>query len=174
VPRAPERGGGGGGARPARRGAPTPPLNPATDPAIIDLLRNDWLPLVRQRVAATIFELEVANADFLYVASDYHIVIKPIVENGLPTEGRVPAGRNCSSHWFEPSPGFRNGGIVAHAFFKFGTRFLEVNRRGKIDEIGYFLPYAGSTSATYWITDEILYAVDYHRGIDILRFDPDG
>ena len=45
-----------------------------------------------------------------------------------------------------------------------------VDSKGKIKEIGYFLPYAGSTSAVYWVTDDIAYAVDYNRGIDILRF----
>lgn len=92
--------------------------------------------------------------------------------NGAPTDGNVPAGRNCSSHWHEPHPSFRNGGLVAAAFFEFGTRFIEVSSKGKIEEIGYFLPYAGSTSAVYWITKDIAYAVDYHRGIDILRFTP--
>ena len=90
--------------------------------------------------------------------------------NGAPTDGNVPAGRNCSSHWHEAHPDFRNGGLVAAAFFEFGTRFIDVSSKGKIKEIGYFLPYAGSTSAVYWITDDIAYAVDYHRGIDILRF----
>jgi hypothetical protein len=92
--------------------------------------------------------------------------------NGSPTDGNVPAGRNCSSHWIEAHPKFKNGGLVAAAFFEFGTRFIDVNSKGKIEEIGYFLPYAGSTSASYWITDDIVYAVDYHRGIDILRFTP--
>jgi hypothetical protein len=32
------------------------------------------------------------------------------------------------------------------------------------------MPHGGSTGASYWITDEIVYSVDYARGIDILRF----
>ena len=28
----------------------------------------------------------------------------------------------------------------------------------------------GATSGAYWITNRILYAVDYQRGIDILRY----
>jgi hypothetical protein len=76
----------------------------------------------------------------------------------------------CSSHWLEPSPKFHNGGIVAAAFFEHGTRFIDVGPTGKIKEIGYFMPHGGSTGAAYWVTDEIVYAVDYTRGIDILRF----
>ncbi len=32
------------------------------------------------------------------------------------------------------------------------------------------MPWAGSTSAAYWLTDEIVYSVDYSRGIDILKY----
>jgi hypothetical protein len=56
------------------------------------------------------------------------------------------------------------------AWYEHGTRFLDVDSKGKIKEVGWFLPLGGSTSATYWINDEILYAVDYNRGIDILRY----
>jgi hypothetical protein len=34
----------------------------------------------------------------------------------------------------------------------------------------WFVPFAGSTSAAYWVNRRIVYAVDYTRGIDILRF----
>ncbi len=51
-----------------------------------------------------------------------------------------------------------------------GTRFLEVNSKGKIEEVGWFLPHAGGTSGAYFIDKKIVYAVDYQRGLDILRF----
>ena len=86
--------------------------------------------------------------------------------DGNPTVNQV----GCSSHWHEPHPDFSNGGIVAAAFFEHGTRFIDVSTAGKIKEIGWFMPVAGSTGAVYWITDEILYTVDYNRGIDILRW----
>jgi hypothetical protein len=73
--------------------------------------------------------------------------------------------------WFQEHPDFASGGLVASAFFEHGTRFLEVDRKGKIAEVGYFMPAAGETIATYWITDEIVYAIDISRGIDILQFD---
>jgi hypothetical protein len=92
------------------------------------------------------------------------------MRNGMYADGSPAAGRTCSSHWHEAHPRFKNGGLVAAAFFEHGTRFIDVSPKGKIKEIGFFLPYAGSTSAVYWITDRIAYAVDYNRGIDILRF----
>lgn len=94
------------------------------------------------------------------------------VVNGVYADGNPPAQRNCTSHWFEEHPDFRNGGFVAAAFYDHGTRFFEVTSKGKIEEAGYFMAYAGQASAAYWITDEIVYTVDYNRGLDILRFSP--
>lgn len=91
--------------------------------------------------------------------------------NGAPNEGRYPVS-TCSTHWFEAHPDFRNGGLVALAYYDLGTRFLEIASTGKINEIGWFLPWAGVTSATYWVTNEIVYAIDYSRGFDILRLEP--
>ena len=91
------------------------------------------------------------------------------MKNGLPTDGNSLYNTFCA-HWFETQPGYRNGGIVAMAWYEHGTRFLKVNSKGKISEEGYFLPVGGATSGAYWINDEIIYAVDYQRGIDILRY----
>jgi len=105
------------------------------------------------------------------------------VATGLPTEGNSPYDQYCA-HWFTTHPAYRDGGVVASGWYEHGTRFLNVTPSeldadgnvvggGEITELGYFLPVGGSTSAAYWVTDEILYAIDYQRGIDILRFDPD-
>jgi hypothetical protein len=56
------------------------------------------------------------------------------------------------------------------AWYDHGTRFLEVKPTGKIEQVGYFLPYAGESSSTYWANDEIVYVADYSRGLDILRW----
>lgn len=93
------------------------------------------------------------------------------VENGTYQDGSPAVnGLGCSAHWFEEHKTFRNGGLVTVAFYEHGTRFLDVSRKGKIKEKGYFLPYGGSTSASYWINKKIVYSVDYTRGLDILRF----
>lgn len=90
-------------------------------------------------------------------------------ETGLPTDGRMPYGTYCA-HWFDVHPSYSNGGLLAMAFYENGTHFLDISSKGKISEAGYFVPLAGSVSADYWVTDEIVYAVDYNRGIDILRY----
>lgn len=102
-----------------------------------------------------------------------HGVLKLIDEytpgSGSPSEGRYPVS-TCSTHWFEPHPDFNDGGFVSTAYYDLGTRFLQITKEGEIEEVGWFLPYAGVTSSTYWITDNIVYAIDYARGFDILEF----
>jgi hypothetical protein len=91
--------------------------------------------------------------------------------NGTFTDGSPPVnGLGCSGHWFQEHPTFHNGGLVASGFYEHGTRFLDISPQGKIKEVGYFMPYGGSTSAAYWLTDRIVYAIDYSRGIDVLRY----
>ncbi len=91
------------------------------------------------------------------------------VTNGVPTEGNAAANLFCT-HWFTTHPDYKNGGLVSMAWYEHGTRLFNITSKGQIEEAGYFVPHAGSTSATYWITDEILYAADYNRGLDILRY----
>ena len=91
--------------------------------------------------------------------------------SGAAVNGSPPAnGLGCSAHWFQAHPSFRDGGLVAMGYYEHGTRFFYVNGAGKIREVGWFLPNGGSTSAAYWRTDRIVYAIDYTRGIDILRW----
>lgn len=84
--------------------------------------------------------------------------------------GVASAPFGCSPHWFTTHPNWKNGGLVAVGWYNSGTRLLEVNSKGKIDEAGWFLPTAGGTSGAYFVNKEIIYAVDYQRGIDVLRY----
>jgi hypothetical protein len=76
-------------------------------------------------------------------------------------------------HWFTPHPTYRNGGLVAIAWYEHGTRFLQVGRDGSISEVGWFLPLGTTASAAYWITDRIVYVSDYNRGLDVIRYTGD-
>ena len=93
-------------------------------------------------------------------------------ENGTITDGGaiVNAPFGCSSHWFTYHPKFHNGGLVAAGWYSQGTRILDVNSKGKITEAGWFLPHGGGTSGAYWVGNEYIYAVDYQRGVDVLRY----
>lgn len=93
------------------------------------------------------------------------------VSNGTYVDGNPPVnGLGCTAMWFQHHPTFHNGGLVVSGFFEHGARFLRVDRKGKINEVGYFMPAAGNTIATYWVTNRIVYSLDVQRGIDILEY----
>jgi hypothetical protein len=106
---------------------------------------------------------EVTGQTTMTMVDQYHVA------TGVPTDGNSPYNQFCA-HWFDTHPTYADGGLVAMGWYEHGTRFLDVSDAGTITEKGWFYPVGGSTSAAYWITDEIVYAVDYQRGIDILRF----
>jgi len=91
----------------------------------------------------------------------------------MPTARPINA-LGCSAHWFEVQPTWKDGGMLAAGYYEHDTHFLKVSTEGQIRRVGYFPPHAGSTSAAYWINRNIVYAVDYTRGIDILRYNGPG
>lgn len=97
------------------------------------------------------------------------------MQNGTYVDGKPAANVwGCSSHWHEANPRYGvHGGLVAAAFFEHGVRFIDVSPKGKIEEVGYFMPHDGNTGAVYWITDRIAYTADYNRGIDIIKWNGD-
>ncbi|MEA2461499.1 MAG: hypothetical protein QOH90_1676 [Actinomycetota bacterium] len=101
----------------------------------------------------------------------FHTIDSFTLHNGTATDGNPPVnGMGCSTHWFEQNPAFNDGGIVGLGAYDHGTRFLHITPAGKIHEAGYFMPVGAETSALHWITDRIVYSIDYTRGIDILRY----
>jgi hypothetical protein len=94
------------------------------------------------------------------------------LQQGTYTDGN-PAVHTlgCSTHWFSTHPDYHNGGLVVLGAYDNGSRFLNIGSDGKIEEVGWFVPYAGDTSVAYWADKSIAYAIDYTRGFDILKFD---
>jgi hypothetical protein len=93
-------------------------------------------------------------------------------KNGNYVDGNVAANiAGCSVHWFEEHPTFKNGGLVALAEYDNGIRFEQITPEGKIVEQGYFQPLGFETSSPKWApSGDIVYSIDYARGIDILRW----
>jgi hypothetical protein len=87
-------------------------------------------------------------------------------------EGRgwAPVTGLCSAHYFD-----ERDGLVAGGWYEEGTRFLDVRDPAGIRQVGYWAPTKGETwSVLFSPTDptgSIVYALDFARGIDVLRFD---
>jgi hypothetical protein len=99
----------------------------------------------------------------------------PPAGNGVYADGKPVAGAlGCSVHWFHEHSSFRNGGLVAISEYEDGVRFLQIKPDGQIEEQGYFLSLGSSSSSPKWAgKDDVLYSIDYQRGIDILRWKGD-
>jgi hypothetical protein len=96
----------------------------------------------------------------------------PPAGNGFYADGKPVAGAlGCSVHWFQEHPTFHNGGLVAISEYEDGVRFLQITKDGGIKEQGYFLSLGSSSSSPKWAgKGDVLYSVDYQRGLDILRY----
>jgi hypothetical protein len=92
--------------------------------------------------------------------------------NGTYTDGKPVANHlGCSVHWFQEHKTFKNGGLVALSEYEDGVRFLQVKQDGKIEEQGFFAPLGGSSSSPKWApSGDVVYSLDYDRGIDIIRW----
>jgi hypothetical protein len=92
--------------------------------------------------------------------------------NGTYVDGKPPANHlGCSVHWFQEHSTFKNGGLVALSEYEDGVRFLQVARNGSIGEQGFFAALGGSSSSPKWApTGDVVYSLDYDRGIDIIRW----
>ena len=74
-------------------------------------------------------------------------------------------------HWFQEHSTFKNGGLVALSEYEDGVRFMQIHKDGKIEEQGFFLPLGGSSSSPKWApSGDVVYSIDYDRGIDIMRW----
>jgi hypothetical protein len=92
--------------------------------------------------------------------------------NGTYTDGKPPVNHlGCSVHWFQEHSTFKNGGLVALSEYEDGVRFLQIKRDGQIEEQGFFAALGGSSSSPKWApTGDVVYSLDYDRGIDIIRW----
>ncbi|MCU1592993.1 MAG: hypothetical protein JWO12_385 [Frankiales bacterium] len=95
------------------------------------------------------------------------------VQNAAFSEDPAVNVLGCSGHWFTQKDGKDGSILVAAAWYEHGTRLLSVNpRNGKISQVGYFQPTRGAASQAYWMPgSDVIWTVDYHSGIDILKFD---
>jgi hypothetical protein len=92
--------------------------------------------------------------------------------NGTYTDGKPPVNHlGCSVHWFQEHRTFRNGGLVALSEYEDGVRFLQIKPDGQVEEQGFFAPLGGSSSSPKWARrGDVVYSLDYDRGIDIIRW----
>jgi hypothetical protein len=88
---------------------------------------------------------------------------------GLFLTGDAPGSQLYCAHWMELHPDFRRGGLMAVAYYDRGTRFVEVGKDGVMLEIGWITPAEGYAGSPQWISRDVVYVMDYRRGLEVLR-----
>ena len=100
---------------------------------------------------------------------EFSVIDEYRVRQGTYTDGHAAVNQWCT-HWADTHPAYKDGGLVAMAWYEHGVRMLDIKPDGQIEEAGWFVPIGGSTSGVYWITDRVMYTTDYQRSMDILRY----
>ncbi len=88
---------------------------------------------------------------------------------GIFLDGKAAASQLYCAHWMELHPDFADGGLMAVAYYNRGTRFVQVGADGVMSEIGWITPAEGYTGSPQWISDDIVYVMDYRRGLEVVR-----
>jgi hypothetical protein len=88
---------------------------------------------------------------------------------GIFLTGEAPASQLYCAHWMELSPEFDGGGVMAVAYYNRGTRFVDVDKDGTMKEIGWITPAEGYTGSAQWISDSVVYVMDYRRGLEVVK-----
>ena len=79
---------------------------------------------------------------------------------------------SCLAYYFSLHPEFADGGLVLLPNGLDGTRLIEVARDGKMKQIGSFVLPWSDVWMTFWIDEEIFYALNTTGEIYILRYEP--
>ncbi len=88
---------------------------------------------------------------------------------GLFLDGQALGSQLYCAHWMDLQPDFKNGGLMAVAYYNRGTRFVEVDKQGVMSEVGWITPAEGYTGSPQWISDDVVYLMDYRRGLEVVR-----
>ena len=88
---------------------------------------------------------------------------------GLFLDGQAPGHVLYCAHWMELHPDFKKGGRMAVSYYNRGTRFVDVDKDGAMTEVGWITPADGYSGSPQWISDDVVYIMDYRRGMEVVR-----
>jgi hypothetical protein len=122
-------------------------------------------------VAALALDDAAERADALAAAEWTRTDTFDAAGRGIFLEGGAPAHVLYCAHWMDIHPDFDGGGLLTVSYYDRGTRFVEVDADGIMSEVGWMVPAEGYSGSSRWITDDIVYVMDYRRGMEVLRVD---
>ncbi len=91
---------------------------------------------------------------------------------GIFLTGAAPSHVLFCAHWMELHPEFDGQGLMTVSYYDRGTRFVNIAADGKMTEIGWMVPAEGYSGSSQWISDNVVYIMDYRRGLEVVRLKP--
>lgn len=88
---------------------------------------------------------------------------------GIFLDGEAPGHVLYCAHWMELHPDFNGGGLMTVSYYNRGTRFVEVAADGTMSEIGWITPAEGYSGSSQWVSNDVVYIMDYRRGMEVVR-----
>ncbi len=91
---------------------------------------------------------------------------------GIYLEGAAPAHVLYCAHWMDLHGDYSSdGGLMAVSYYDRGTRFIEVNEVGAMQEIGWIVAAESYSGSARWISEDVAYVMDYRRGMEVVKID---
>jgi hypothetical protein len=88
---------------------------------------------------------------------------------GVFLTGAAPAHVLYCAHWFELHPDFAKTGLMAVSYYDRGTRFVKVDGKGAMTEVGWITAAEGYSGSPQWASKDVVYVMDYRRGLEVVR-----
>ncbi len=76
----------------------------------------------------------------------------------------------CAAYYFSLHPEFADGGLVLLPNGLEGTRIVNVDRNGTMEEVDSFIPPISDVWLAFWVDEEIFYALNTTGEVYILRY----
>lgn len=92
---------------------------------------------------------------------------------GIFLQGGAPGHVLYCAHWMEQHPDFDGGGLLTVGYYDRGTRFVRVGADGVMTEVGWINAAESYAGSSQWVSDEIVYIMDYRRGLEVVRLKPE-
>jgi hypothetical protein len=91
---------------------------------------------------------------------------------GIFLTGNAPGNVLYCAHWMELHPDFDGAGLMTVSYYDRGTRFVQIGEDGTMTEVGWITAAEGYSGSSQWISDEVVYIMDYRRGMEVVRLKP--
>jgi hypothetical protein len=91
---------------------------------------------------------------------------------GIYLQGQAPGHVLYCAHWMDLHPSYgEDGGLMAVSYYDRGTRFVKADAEGEMEEIGWITALESYSGSARWISEDVVYIMDYRRGMEVVKIE---